>query len=84
MLISRTAGAGDENLRRCIDAISQHIQELRNVASAMEDITVNYNKLHKSIDNAVYDIEQRTGDTEFGISEFGNLSRHEKLMPIHR
>ena len=84
MYISNTVGAGDENLSRCIDVMSQHIQELRAVARAMDDITVNYRTLHQSIESAVYDTENRTGDIEFGISEFGNLSKHEKLMPIHR
>lgn len=84
----RSAGkeADEDDFRQlntAADSLESEIRELESIAAALEEILATYMRAGNLAEGQDIVFDTAAGDMEFGISEFGNLSRHEKLMPIH-
>ena len=67
-----------------VNSIETQIGSLKNKADLLENIAANYEKAGKALSDLTWMDDTSGLQTEFGISEFANLAKHEKLMPIHR
>lgn len=73
----------DETVRAAAERLAEQIRELTGAAEAMQDIALNWRRIGTELSGLSIDFDTAARDGEFGISEFGSLSKHEALMPIH-
>lgn len=83
MKLKKSLDEDDETITVAADKVSQQIQELLNITEAMESMSEVYRRAKNLLGETNIDFGDASSSAEFGISEFGNLSKHEKLMPIH-
>lgn len=66
-----------------VQSLSNQIRELNNIASALDEIVLNYNRVNRGLEDLEIGFDEIHSDIEFGISEFAGLSKHERIMPIY-
>lgn len=81
--ISEAAPEDDKVPAVAAGRLSLQIRELLSIAEALESIALNYRHAMTMMAEEEISFEGAERGTEFGVSTFDNLSKHEKLMPIH-